>query len=219
MIQKYAQLSLLFLMMLVLMACSESDESRYWLVPGTRLAERVRVGDSQASITAMSPDERVENEERPEIVYFFNDASGRLSWGVTVCERDEQVIGARAYNVPDNINLRTPEGITLRSSQADMFDVLGTPDITQVVEQERESGTVAYSRHIYLEQLNDAGNNVNLRSFWFPVANPERMFLLRMATTAHACNDPNTDPDADSNSDPDADPNRDTIQLDLSVLP
>lgn len=203
MTQKYAQVSLLFLMMVLLMACSESDESRYWLIPGERLAERVRIGDSAASIVAMSPDDSIENEDRPEVVYFFNDASGRLSWGVTVCELDEQVIGARAYNVPDNINLRTPEGITLRSSQAEMFELLGTPDITQVVERERESETVAYSRHIYLEQLNDAGNNVNLRSFWFPVANPERMFLLRTATTAHPCNDPN----------------RDTNQVDLSVLP
>ena len=203
MTQKYAQVSLLFLMMVLLMACSESDESRYWLIPGERLAERVRIGDSAASIVAMSPDDSIENEDRPEVVYFFNDASGRLSWGVTVCELDEQVIGARAYNVPDNINLRTPEGITLRSSQAEMFELLGMPDITQVVERERESETVAYSRHIYLEQLNDAGNNVNLRSFWFPVANPERMFLLRTATTAHPCNDPN----------------RDTNQVDLSVLP
>jgi len=203
MTQKYAQVSLLFLMMVLLMACSESDESRYWLIPGERLAGRVRIGDSAASIVAMSPDDSIENEDRPEVVYFFNDASGRLSWGVTVCELDEQVIGARAYNVPDNINLRTPEGITLRSSQAEVFELLGTPDITQVVERERESETVAYSRHIYLEQLNDAGNNVDLRSFWFPVANPEQMFLLRTATTAHPCNDPN----------------RDTNQVDLSVLP
>lgn len=202
MTQKYAQLSLL-LMMVLLMACSESDESRYYLIPGTRLAERVRIGDSEASILAMSPDDTVASEDRPEVTYFFNDASGRLSWGVTVCELDEQVIGARAYNVPDNINLRTPEGITLRSSQADVFDVLGTPDITQVVERESEAGTVSYNRHIYLEPLNDAGNNVNLRSFWFPVDNPERMFLLRTATTAHPCNDPN----------------RDTNQVELSVLP
>ncbi len=203
MTQKYAQVVLLFLMMVLLMACSESDESRYWLEPGTRLAERVRMGDSQASILAMSPAEQVESEDRPTVVYFFNDASGRLSWGVTVCQLDEQVIGARAYNVPDNINLRTPEGITLRSSQAEMFEVLGTPDITQVVEREREGETVTYSRHIYLEPLNDVNNNVNLRSFWFPVGNPERMFLLRTATTAHPCNDPN----------------RDTNRLDLTVLP
>jgi hypothetical protein len=207
MAQKYVQLALLFLMMGLMMACSETDESRYWLIAGERLAERVRMGDSQASILAMSPDDTVASEDRPTVVYFFNDASRRLSWGVTVCERDGQVIGARAYHVPDNINLRTPEGVTLRSSQEDMFDLLGTPDITQVVEREREGETVAYNRHIYLEQLGDAGNNVNLRSFWFPVDNPERMFLLRTATTAHPCNDPN------------ADPNRDTIPLDLSVLP
>lgn len=219
MTQKYAQLALLFLMMILMMGCSESDESRYWLVPGTRLAERVRMGDSQASIIAMSPDDRVENEDRPEVVYFFNDASGRLSWGVTVCERDEQVIGARAYNVPDNINLRTPEGITLRSSREDMFALLGTPDITQVVERERESGTVAYSRHIYLEQLNDAANNVNLRSFWFPVNNPERMFLLRTATTAHACNDPNAEASAEADTEPNVDSNRDTFYVAPSVLP
>lgn len=194
---------LLLTLLTSLTACSETDESRYWFIPGERLAERVRVGDSEASIVAMSPDDSLESEERPEIVYFFNDASGRLSWGVTVCQLDEQVIGARAYNVPDNINLRTPEGVTLRSSQAEVFDVLGTPDITQVIEQERASGMVSYNRLIYLEQLNDAGNNVNLRSFWFPVANPERMFLLRTATTAHACNDPN----------------RDTNRVDLTVLP
>lgn len=196
-------LILLLTLLTSLIACSETDESRYWLEPGTRLAERVRMGDSEASVLAMSPADSLQSEDRPEIVYFFNDASGRLSWGVTVCQLDEQVIGARAYNVPDNANLRTPEGITLRSSQADMFDLLGTPDITQLIEREREGETVTYSRHIYLEQLNDANNNVNLRSFWFPVGNPERMFLLRTATTAHACNDPN----------------RDTNRLDITVLP
>jgi hypothetical protein len=208
MTQKPPQLWLLLLTLLMtLTACSESDESVYWFVPGERLAERVRIGDSEASITAMSPDESVQSEDRPAIVYFFNDASGRLSWGVTVCQRDEQVISARAYNVPDNINLRTPEGVTLRSNRTEMFEVLGTPDITQVVERERASETVAYNRHIYLEPLGDAGNNVNLRSFWFPVANPERMFLLRTATTAHACNDPNSNSSSDSN------------RFELSVLP
>ena len=54
MTQKYAQLGWLFLMMVLLLACSESDESRYYLIPGERLAERVRIGDSQASIVALS---------------------------------------------------------------------------------------------------------------------------------------------------------------------
>jgi hypothetical protein len=186
----------LILVVLALAACSEDDPNRYLVIAGERLGVRVEMGDSQASITAQSPDDSFQSEERPEITYFFNDPRGELSWAVEVCPLDEQVIGARAYNVPDSINLATPEGVSIRTSRDEMFEVLGTQDITVNIDVERaeDAPPQIYTRHIYLTPVaEDNDNNQDFVSFWYPLDNPSEMFFLRTATTAHACNDPTLD--------------------------
>lgn len=180
-------------LVLAVSACSDDDPNKYLVIAGERLGIRVEMGDSQASILAQSPVDSFQSEERPEITYFFNDPRGELSWAVEVCPLDEQVIGARVYNVPDSINLATPEGVSIRTTRDEMFEILGTPDITVNVEVEADEDEPprVYSRHIYLTPISgDNDNNQVFVSFWYPLEDTNRMFFLRTATTAHACNDP-----------------------------
>ncbi|MEM7736363.1 MAG: hypothetical protein AAF267_11290 [Deinococcota bacterium] len=188
-------LTLLMVLMigLALSACSDDDPNKYLVIAGERLGIRVEMGDSQASILARSPVDSFQSEERPEITYFFNDPRGELSWAVEVCPLDEQVIGARVYNVPDSINLATLEGVSIRTTRDEMFEILGTPDITVNVEVEGDEDEPprVFSRHIYLTPIpGDDANNQVFVSFWYPLEDTDKMFFLRTATTAHACNDP-----------------------------
>ena len=110
---------------------ADPDPDANLIVSGERIGDLASIGTAGSVIRAMPGGETVAISNPPSTLYVFRDEAGLILHTIAVCTSSDVVSTITIFNHPDNERFVTAAGLSVGSSESDVFAALGTPDRTR----------------------------------------------------------------------------------------